>query len=39
LDFTATVLFEPTSYHDVILHPEWQHMMTEKIAALERTGT
>jgi hypothetical protein len=33
--FTATALSEPASYHDVILHLEWQHTMTEKIAALE----
>jgi hypothetical protein len=37
--FTATALSEPASYHDAILHPEWQHAMAEKIAALERTGT
>jgi hypothetical protein len=37
--FTATALSEPVSYHDVILHPEWQHVMAEKIATLERTGT
>jgi hypothetical protein len=37
--FTATTLSEPASYHDVILHPEWQHAMVEEIAALERTGT
>jgi hypothetical protein len=37
--FTATALSEPASYHDAILHPEWQHAMAEEIAALERTGT
>jgi hypothetical protein len=37
--FTATALSEPASYRDVILYPEWQHMMAEEIAALERTGT
>jgi hypothetical protein len=37
--FTVTALSEPTSYHDVILHPEWQHAMAEEIAALEQTGT
>jgi hypothetical protein len=37
--FTTTALFELTSYHDAILHPEWQHAMVEEIAALERTGT
>jgi hypothetical protein len=39
LAFTATALSELASYHDVILHPEWQHVMAEEIAALERTGT
>jgi hypothetical protein len=39
LTFTATALSEPTSYHEAILHPEWQHAMAEEIAALERTGT
>jgi hypothetical protein len=33
--FTATALFEPASYRDVILYPEWQHVMAEEIAALE----
>jgi hypothetical protein len=37
--FTATAQSEPASYHDAILHLEWQHAMTEEIAALERTGT
>jgi hypothetical protein len=32
--FTATSLFEPASYRDVILHPKWQHAMDEEIAAL-----
>jgi hypothetical protein len=36
--FTATALSEPASYHDVILHPEWQHAMAEEIAALEWTS-
>jgi hypothetical protein len=36
--FTNTVLSEPTSYCDVILHPEWQDAMAEEITALERTG-
>jgi hypothetical protein len=39
LAFTATALSKPASYHDAILHPEWQHAMAEEIAALERTGT
>jgi hypothetical protein len=39
LAFTTTTLSEPASYHNAILHPEWQHAMTEEIAALERTGT
>jgi hypothetical protein len=37
--FTATALFELASYHDAILHLEWQHGMTKEIAALERTDT
>jgi hypothetical protein len=37
--FTATALSEPASYRDVILHPEWQHVTADEIAALERTGT
>jgi hypothetical protein len=37
--FTATAFFEPASYHDVIFHPEWQHMMAEETAALEQTNT
>jgi hypothetical protein len=37
--FTATALSEPASYHDAILHPEWQHAMAKEIGALERTGT
>jgi hypothetical protein len=32
--FTATVLSEPASYRDAILHPKWQHAMAEEIAAL-----
>jgi hypothetical protein len=37
--FTATAFSEPASYRDVILHPEWQHVMAKEIAALERTST
>ncbi|WVZ94245.1 hypothetical protein U9M48_040156 [Paspalum notatum var. saurae] len=37
--FAGTVLSEPLSYRDVILHPEWQLAMAEEIAALECTGT
>jgi hypothetical protein len=37
--FTTIALFESTSYHDAIFHPEWQHAMVEEIAALERTDT
>jgi hypothetical protein len=37
--FTTTALSEPTSYCDVIIHPEWQHAMVEEIVALERTST
>jgi hypothetical protein len=36
--FTAAALSEPASYRDVILHSEWQHVMADEIAALERTG-
>jgi hypothetical protein len=36
--FTTTTLSESASYHDAILHPEWQHTMAEEIATLERTG-
>jgi hypothetical protein len=36
---TANALSEPASYHDDILHPEWQHAMAEVIASLVRTGT
>jgi hypothetical protein len=32
--FTTTTLSEPTSYHNAIPHPEWQHVMAEEIAAL-----
>jgi hypothetical protein len=39
LAFTTTALSEPASYRDAILYPEWQHVMAEEIAALERTGT
>jgi hypothetical protein len=35
LAFTVTTLSEPASYHDAILHLEWQHAMTEEIAVLE----
>jgi hypothetical protein len=37
--FTITALSELASYHDAILHPEWQHVMAEEIAALEWTDT
>jgi hypothetical protein len=37
--FVATALPKPTSYHDAILHQEWQHVMVEEITALERTST
>ncbi|WVZ90815.1 hypothetical protein U9M48_037077, partial [Paspalum notatum var. saurae] len=37
--FAGTVLSEPLSYRDAILHPEWQLAMAEEIAAFERTGT
>jgi hypothetical protein len=37
--FTATALSESASYRDVILHPEWQHVMAKEITALEWIGT
>jgi hypothetical protein len=37
--FTVIALSELASYRDAILHPEWQHVMAEEVAALERTGT
>jgi hypothetical protein len=37
--FTTTTLSKPASYRDAILHPEWQHVMAEEIAALEWTDT
>jgi hypothetical protein len=37
--FTVTALSEPVSYRDAILHPEWQHAMTEEITALKQTNT
>ena len=33
---TGAVVLEPTSYRDVVVHPEWQFAMAEDIAALER---
>jgi hypothetical protein len=40
LDFTASISFlsEPTSYCDVISHPEWQLSMVEVFAALKSTA-
>jgi hypothetical protein len=37
--FTITALSEAASYHEAILHPEWQYAMAEEIAALEWTST
>lgn len=37
--YVATVLAEPCSYRDAVVHQEWQHAMAEELAALERTGT
>jgi hypothetical protein len=37
--FTVTTLSELASYHDVILHPEWQNTMVEEITSLERSDT
>jgi hypothetical protein len=39
LVFTATTFSEPASYRDAILHPEWQRVMAEEIAALEQIST
>jgi hypothetical protein len=36
--FTTTALSDPASYRNAILHPEWQQVMAEEIAALEGTG-
>ena len=32
---TGAVVLEPTSYRDVVVHPEWQFVMAEEISALE----
>jgi hypothetical protein len=37
--FTTTTLSKPPTYRDAILHPKWQHVMAEEIAALEQTDT
>ncbi|WVZ90217.1 LOW QUALITY PROTEIN: hypothetical protein U9M48_036539 [Paspalum notatum var. saurae] len=37
--FVGTVLSEPLSYRDAILHPKWQLAMAKEIAAFEHTGT
>lgn len=37
--YSASVLSEPLSYRDTILHQEWQHAVAEDIVALECTGT
>ena len=37
--YGLSVILEPTSYHDVVVHPEWQLAMAEEIAALEHTST
>jgi hypothetical protein len=37
--FMTATLFDLASYHNAILHPEWQHAMVEEIAALEWTDT
>ena len=36
---TVASLVEPTTYREATIHPDWQHAMSEEIAALERTGT
>ena len=37
--FTVASLVEPTTYREAAVDPDWQHAMSEEIAALERTGT
>ena len=37
--FADIDLSKSTSYHDAILHQEWQHAMAKKIVVLERTET
>jgi hypothetical protein len=32
-------LSEPSTYRDVVVHPEWQFAMAEEIAALKHTDT
>jgi len=36
---TVASLVEPTTYREAAAHPDWQHAMSEEIAALEHTGT
>ena len=37
--YGLSAVLEPTSYRDAVVHSEWQLVMAEEIAALERTGT
>jgi len=37
--FTVVALGEPTTYREVVIHPDWQHATVEEIAAMERTST
>ena len=36
---TVASLVEPTTYREAAAHPDWQHAVSEEIAALDRTGT
>jgi hypothetical protein len=35
----GSVITEPSNYQEAAGIPEWQHAMTEELAALDRTGT
>jgi hypothetical protein len=37
--FSVSDVSEPTTYREVVAHPEWQLAMAEEISALERTCT
>jgi hypothetical protein len=36
---SAVSLSEPSTYRDVVAHPEWKFAMDKEIATLEHTGT
>ena len=38
-DFCAGAVYEPTTYQEAVVLPEWQLAMSEELAALEGTGT